>query len=454
MTTVPALLERHEVRSIARKKNVYPVMYVVFLCGVLMFGVLAFGAVETWSTSILEISSALLFTVVLVHQMCRSGRTTTWNPLYWPTLGFAALITAQLLFNLTAYRYATLVVFMEYVAYGMLFFVATQIAVDERASKLIVLGFCIFGSAVALFAICQNLSSSPNIYWLRPPNTDASIFGPYINHDHYAGLMEMLMPLALVLSLSSLLQGGQRILAAFGAVVMAGSIILSLSRGGAISAVAEVLALLWITHKSPGLELTRIRVLLIVVAVISFLGLIGSPVMWRHLGHLQDALRLDILKDSLRMFTEKPIIGWGLGTFPTVYPAFRSFYTTFFINAAHNDYAQALVETGAVGFLCIVSFITVLYRQGLKQTDDWTHRWRGTLRVAALTGCTGLLVHSAFDFNLQVPANAALFYAFCAIATTFPVGLSRESPTRVSLSRRRRIGEVESRDWRASQNPA
>jgi hypothetical protein len=85
--------------------------------------------------------------------------------------------------------------------------VPPQIAVDERAARFIALAFCVFGSAVALFAICQNLSSSPNIYWLRPPNTDASIFGPYINHDDYAGSMEMLMPVALVLSLSRLEKG-------------------------------------------------------------------------------------------------------------------------------------------------------------------------------------------------------------------------------------------------------
>jgi hypothetical protein len=38
--------------------------------------------------------------------------------------------------------------------------------------------------------------------------------------------------------------------------------------------------------------------------------------------------------------------------------------------------------------------------------------------MAALIGCTGLLIHSLSDFNLQIPANAALFFALTAIATT------------------------------------
>jgi hypothetical protein len=35
-------------------------------------------------------------------------------------------------------------------------------------------------------------------------------------------------------------------------------------------------------------------------------------------------------------------------------------------------------------------------------------------------GVTGLLVHSFVDFNLQIPANAALFYALCAAAAMKP----------------------------------
>jgi O-antigen ligase len=118
------------------------------------------------------------------------------------------------------------------------------------------------------------------------------------------------------------------------------------------------------------------------------------------------------------MVALKPFLGWGLGTFPVVYPSFRSFYTMFFINAAHDDYLQVLVETGLAGFACVVWFIILLYRNGLRRYDGGNQTWRGVLRVAALVGCTGILVHSLFDFNLQIPANAALFYIFCALVSS------------------------------------
>jgi len=45
----------------------------------------------------------------------------------------------------------------------------------------------------------------------------------------------------------------------------------------------------------------------------------------------------------------------------------------------------------------------------------------GALTAAALLGCIGILVHSVLDFNLQIPANAALFYVLCAMAASQPL---------------------------------
>jgi O-antigen ligase len=125
-------------------------------------------------------------------------------------------------------------------------------------------------------------------------------------------------------------------------------------------------------------------------------------------------------KDSLRMFSKRPVWGWGLGTFPTVYPSYRSFYTNLFVNEAHNDYAQLLVETGLLGFGLMLWFLVRLYRYGLPTSRRWEFQWDGAVSLAALLGCTGILLHSFVDFNLQIPANAALFYVLCGLAASRP----------------------------------
>ena len=130
-------------------------------------------------------------------------------------------------------------------------------------------------------------------------------------------------------------------------------------------------------------------------------------------------------------------MGWGLATFPLVYPQFRSFYTNFFVNAAHDDYLQLLVETGALGFAIMIWFLVQLYRSSVVKLPNWSTNINGALSLAALLGCSGILVHSFLDFNLQIPANAALFYVLCVVAASQPV---------VESSRRRRsraAGEIE-----------
>ena len=127
------------------------------------------------------------------------------------------------------------------------------------------------------------------------------------------------------------------------------------------------------------------------------------------------------------MFSQRPIWGWGLGTFPTVYPSFRSFYTNLFVNEAHNDYAQLLVETGLLGFALMLWFVISLYRYGLPTSRRWEFKWDGAVSLAALLGCTGILFHSFVDFNLQIPANAAMFYVLCGLAASPLAELSRRS---------------------------
>jgi O-antigen ligase len=132
------------------------------------------------------------------------------------------------------------------------------------------------------------------------------------------------------------------------------------------------------------------------------------------------------------MFTKKPLLGWGLGTFPIVYPQFRSFYSMFFVNEAHNDYLQLLVEIGLAGFSIAVWFMIVVFRAAKGKLKNWTETARGAVTVASLVGILGILMHSFLDFNLQIPANAALFYVLCGIAAAAPL---QESKRRKVLRR-------------------
>jgi O-antigen ligase len=111
------------------------------------------------------------------------------------------------------------------------------------------------------------------------------------------------------------------------------------------------------------------------------------------------------------------LLGWGAGTFSEVFPQFRSFHSDLLVNEAHNDYLQTLIETGIVGFAAMLAFVVMLYGRTMRSLVHETSDRNRSLRMAALTGCTGLLIHGLWDFNLQIPANAACFFVLAAVAT-------------------------------------
>src|SRR5690348_15808933 len=391
------------------------------ICSLLFFGVLSFGAVESWSISILEAGTALLFLAWAGRRVIAGALKIEASPLYAPAFLFAAVVAAQLGFGITAYRYATLISSLQYLAYGILVFLTIQSLTNERSAKIVLWALTVFGFALAVFAITQDLTSNGKIYWLRTLHNGGSIFGPYVNHDHYAGLMEMLAPIPIVLSLGSLFRGGKRVLVAFAGIVMAGTIVLSQSLAGTASFLAEIALLLGIalSRKKKG----RIAAALgaVCLLILAFVSWLATSALWHHFTVLQDWMRLAMTKDGLQMFWHKPVLSYGLGTFTAVYPQFRSFYTNLFVNAAHNDYVQVLVETGLIGFAAVVWFIVDVYRAGLRNVDGWSRDRSRALGLAALVGCTGLLVHSFFDFNLQIPANACMFSFLSAVASTEPL---------------------------------
>jgi O-antigen ligase len=429
----------HRARRHAHEPEILQWVLALGLCSLLIFAVLAFGAVDEWSTFVFEAGAAALFLVWAGKQVVSRQLKLSKNPLHLPALLFFGLILAQVGLRRSAYGYVTEYEALQYISYGIVLLIGAECIKEEEARKIFAFVMIFFGAGYAFFALVQELTANGKIFWVHSPQFHGSIYGSYVNHDHYAGLMEMLVPLPFVVSMGHLLRGGQRVLVAFCAVLMASTIFLSGSRGGMLAFVLEMVLFAALTvgkRRSPRIALGLTAVCVLILALLIFLG--KGQVLGR-LGDLSPGIRLNITKDSLRMFSQRPIWGWGLGTFPTVYPSFRSFYTNLFVNEAHNDYAQLLVETGLLGFALMLWFVISLYRHGLPTSRRWEFKWDGAVSLGALLGCTGILFHSFVDFNLQIPANAAMFYMLCGLAASGPLAeLSKR--VRSGASRNEGIG--------------
>jgi O-antigen ligase len=388
------------------------------LCSLLIFGPLALGIVEAWSGAVFETGAAVILLIWMAWQLAAREIRIRWNPLFAPMLAFGGVILLQIVSHRTAYLHDTLSELWLTIAYGILLFTAAQLLGSGfdwslRFGKIM----AVFGAAYAVFAILQGFTSEGKIYWLFKPRAGGP-YGSYVNHNHYAGLIELLLPFALVLSFGGTVRGPKRFLLGFAAMMMAASVFLCQSRGGMFAILVEMvfIAMIWMRRYSPSKSAAVFVGFCLITGL--FLAWIAPHQVASRITDLHDPARWPIHRDSLRMFAAHPFLGCGFGSFAAAFPHYRVFYDLFFVNHAHDDYLELLLETGLAGFGTGVWFIVLLYREGLRKLRPGILSSAALMSTAALAGCTGLLAHSFTDFNLHIPANAALFYVCCAVATT------------------------------------
>jgi O-antigen ligase len=416
--TLVALTNKAE--FLRHKVRLFDSVITVTLAGLLIFSILAFGGSEDWAIFLFEIVAVILGLMWAARQSFIERLDFHPNWMYIPALVFAAVIVVQIVAGRTVTPYATLIEGLKYVALGIVFFVSDQVMRSGRARKQFLHILLAFGVFVSLLALVQQFAGAPKIYWFRA--TVWPFYGPYANHNHYAGMMEMLIAIPFVLALTSELRREFVLLLIAAGIFMASTLVLSRSRGGMIAFAIQIL--LWSGYLLRNNQ-RKVRLMIgtagVLVMIVLMLYSLGGSAVFEHLGTLRQPMaesvsgnRLTILKDTLHMAGQRPILGWGLNSFETAYPQFRSFATQSIVNFAHNDYAQLLAETGVVGFLAVMVFLGMMYFRGIRAiVQDSANR--NPAAAVALLGCSGLLVHSLVDFNMHITANVGLFLTFCAL---------------------------------------
>ena len=228
-----AVILMDDVRSSRDRRESHATLRVVLLFSLLIFAVLAFGAVEPWATYVLEVGAALLAGNELWRALGASGRFRH-HSLYPALAGMALLVLLQLAAGTTVYSWITASQLKGLIALELVFFVAVQLFRDHTRVRLFFLLLSAAGLIIAVFTLVQRFTGNGKIYWVKALQYDFAYFGPYVNKNHYAGLMEMLFPLPLFLALS-VKDLEKRLFLGFVSVLVAASIFISKSRGGMLA---------------------------------------------------------------------------------------------------------------------------------------------------------------------------------------------------------------------------
>ncbi|HEV2113168.1 MAG TPA: O-antigen ligase family protein, partial [Terriglobales bacterium] len=281
----------------------------------ILFGPLAFGAVEDWAILTQQCAAAALFMVGAAGAW-RSGIAIRRNQLYLPLALLVLTAAAQLIFHASAYQYASEIAALQYVAYYLIFFLANQVLAAPERLKRFVAVLTGFGFLLAVVSIVLEFASPVKLYGLRVTNNGSAIYGPYVNHSHYAGLMEMLTPFPLVMALRRSVRGEHKLPWIVAGFFMAASVFLSGSRGGGLAFACElvlVAGLFLVRNRSRAAKMGTAVAFCLLAAMVLWFGASGFLERWGDLSHteLTRRVRLQIASDTLRMTAARPVLGWG-----------------------------------------------------------------------------------------------------------------------------------------------
>lgn len=431
----------------------------LFLVVVIVVSVLLFGSVESWAAGLVGSAIVIYFNVRLYgffifnsagsgpgagQGVCKTGRAAvSWQgAMVLSAAGFFLLVLLELAplppvliralrpqgygligpFYSPAWHwrclsvnaYETLLALIRFVIYCLVFLMAAHAGSDRRALKGTLSVLSLFGFALTMFAITQKSAGNGRIYWVRELREGGSMFGPFVNRDHFAGFMGMVFPLPLALALEAR-RMQKRAFYLFLALICAIGIIYSLSRGGIISFFISGLFFFFLAKRrgrgKPALYLTAFSAALLLCML--YFGL--SPVMDRFgTEGLSPGTRFQVWGAALRAAWDFRWTGTGLGTFRDIFPLYNPGIQRVF-DFAHNDYINLAVETGLPGLFIALVFFACFARG----TYNYIKRYRTSFLTAGLVASvTYMLVHSFFDFNLHIPSNAITFAVIAGFAAS------------------------------------
>ncbi|MBA4373825.1 MAG: hypothetical protein C0402_13315 [Thermodesulfovibrio sp.] len=378
------------------------------------------------------------------------------SPLSLATYKKFGYLAGDSLLPVSTIPYVTVQELLKLLSYAAVFYVIishyrTRVQLHSLVKTILYIGI-----SLALFAVIQKVTWNGRIFWFYPVEeylrSGAGIWGPYINRNHFAGYMEMVIPLALGLLIYSAPDANTlpgvpfvRRLARFMAsenlvrfsliflsvLVMSACLFMTLSRGGIAGFGISFLFFVWITQKRRTLK-NRALLLGLLAVVIAVVIVFAA---WDQLENRFEALekesqisRLIVWQDSLNILKDYVFFGSGLGTFENTFMRYQTRYPLALFDHAHNDYVELLTDTGLTGFTIIVSLALVfffsVYRKWLRKRGLFAK----CIGAGGLSSCIAMAVHSFTDFNLHIPANALLLTVIAALtyAAVFNVREKKE----------------------------
>ena len=403
------------------------------LAGVLIFTPLARGTVKVWSIApVLGIIYTLVFwkllntlgSVPLERQKnALSGRVPS---LWLPISVFAALAVISFVFSI--YKHDSFSALLRLFAYIGVYYLIVN-SFDSQMIKRLINLVIIIATGLSIYGFLQYFAGLNHSWWI--PNK--FLAATYVNHNHFAGYLELVIPAAIGMlfsrgasgrvplerqknALSGRIPAYRKLFLTLALIIMVVVFIFTQSRGAWISLAIALSVMNIALVKRGRLSKKTFFMLPLLAALIFAFIYTNREEIYRRVETINVAPgsetslqgRLKIWQGALGMIREHPLLGVGIGDFDWGFYRYRPVGFEGRAVYAHNDYLHMAAEMGVFAPIIMLWIFMIAIFSGLKKENR-------SLALGCAAGILCLSLHGLVDFNFHIPANMLLFTVYLAI---------------------------------------
>jgi len=361
---------------------------------VMCAGVLTCWAQGYWPVALVEIA-AFLAAGIWLAWVIRARQPVPNGFLLIPVCAGALWGMLQLAAGQSVYRFETGKAVLSWAACASVFLVTRDVCGRTPERNRLLRSVLWFGAAVSLLTVVQYFTSEGKVFWLFRTGQER-VLGPFLYKNQCAAFLELVFPLAVY---QSLVDRRQPLLYVAMAAAMFAATIAAVSRAGVLIVVSELIAILvfaWFRGLMPAAKLWKTMAWAAALSVV-LAAVVGWQVTLQKFREPEPyRVRRELQFSSLAMTSDRPWAGFGLGTWPVVYPAYARFDNGLAANHAHNDWAEWAAE-GGLPFVALLAMLAI-----------WSIR--PALDSLWGIGVPAVFAHSLVDYPLREPAVAVLLF--------------------------------------------
>ncbi|MEY2410804.1 MAG: hypothetical protein QOF48_3474 [Verrucomicrobiota bacterium] len=404
---------------------------------ILVWSVLALGSTRPQDFLVVQWLTVALLAVWTVRFIINPKHRLLWPPVCWPVLVFVTY--AIIRYRTAELEYPARQELIRILIYSVIFFAVINNLHKQEPSQIVGLTLIFLAMVLSLYAVIQFLTDSDDVWSLtghfdKGDGNRKRGSATFINPNHLAGYLEMVLPLALAFTLTGRFSHLMKVILGYASIAIFAGITVTFSRGGWLATGVSLVALFyWMARQRDYWK--RGLIVVLVFAAIFTVTLTKARISVNRHERFDTSKQIEDMRFSLWEPAQemwKDHFWFGVG--PNHFDArFRQYRPDLFAlqnrpERVHNDYLNTLVDWGLVGALLVAGCWATFYWQVFRgwrfvqrsQGDLGAKRsTRSSFVLGGGLGLLAILVHSYVDYNMHIPANAILAVTIMALVSSY-----------------------------------